>query len=482
MLLNNFIVLGVIKGVKIIMRQTKWKLPNVVLLGITIAVISVNCHAAESPKGKCFKEYSEKSYNYLIYLPEVYNKNLQLELPLIVYLHGTSLRGDNLDRLKDYGIFMLIMQKNKDYPFIIVSPQCPIDREWVTDDWFEPLLSEIGKKYRFDQNRIYLTGVSMGGEGTWYTAIRYPEVFAAIAPMCGPTIQFNLTKNAHLIKHIPTWVFHGAEDNNVPLFESEAMVKSLKKYNGNVRFKIFPDLRHSTFTEEVYDLPFLYEWFLMHKKRNDYENGQKIREGELKDGKKHGKWQYWYKNGVLEREEEFKDGRAHGKWKRWNKNGKKIAEGEFKEGSGKLVGWYENGTKEREESFEDGKRHGTWKYWHENGNRETEVSYRSGRLHGKNIGWFKNGKKSWNIEYRDGKSQGTWKYWYENGVQSKEWDFVDGKHHGAHINWYPNGQKAVEGEYKDSKPHGKWTWWDEDGNISRRTELVEGKPIKKLEL
>jgi antitoxin component YwqK of YwqJK toxin-antitoxin module/poly(3-hydroxybutyrate) depolymerase len=476
--LNNFVVQRIIKGTEVAMIRTKLSLPIVLLLGITIIVSLLNSHAYESSKGKCLKEYSEKSYNYLVYLPEEYNLKPLPALPLIIYLHGTSLRGENLDKLKEYGIFMLIEQENKEYPFIIISPQCPIDREWTTEDWFAPLLSEIEKKYRFDQNRIYLTGVSMGGEGTWYTATRHPERFAAIAPICGPTIQLNLPRKAYKIKHIPTWVFHGAKDNNVPLIESEIMVKSLKKYNGNVKLKIFPNIGHSTFTAEVYNLPFLYEWFFSHKKSNNYKNGQKIREGEFKDGKKHGKWTYWYENGAIEREEEFKDGRAHGKWKRWDENEIKIGEGEFREGSGKFVGWYGNGNKENEETFEDGKKHGKWRYWYENGNREREESYKNDRLNGKNMGWFKGGKKSFEIEFKDGKSHGTWKYWYENGVQSKEWDFVEGKHHGVHINWYPNGQKAVEGEYKDSKPHGKWTWWDEEGNITKRAELGDGKPVK----
>lgn len=196
--------------------------------------------------------------NYLLYLPVDYEKETK-EYPLMLFLHGAGERGNNLQKVAIHGPTKLIKQGKK-FPFIIVSPQCPENKWWDIES-LDLLLKDISKQYRVDKKRIYLTGLSMGGYGTWAMALEYPHRFAAIAPICGggnPVI-------AGTIKHLPTWVFHGAKDEVVPLKNSQDMVDALKEAGGDVKFTVYPDAGHDSWTE-TYDNPELYEWFLSHSK------------------------------------------------------------------------------------------------------------------------------------------------------------------------------------------------------------------------
>jgi antitoxin component YwqK of YwqJK toxin-antitoxin module/predicted esterase len=405
----------------------KIKIINQKLMTICSFFVSVlvlfstgNC----SGGNKNLEVYSKTSCSYLLYLPGEYEKNLSDPWPLIINLHGSSLRGDDLEKVKEYGLPRLI-EKGKGFPFIIVSPQCPANKTWATDDWLPPFLEELKSKYRIDLGRIYLTGVSLGGEGVWYLAIKYPETFAALAPVCGPTSALNLPVNARRIKHIPAWVFHGAKDLNVSLRESETMVASLKKYGGDVTFEVFPEAGHSPFTNEVYGEPFLYEWFLSHKQGRFYQNGQKRCEGTFLDGKKDGKWTYWYENGTKEMEEEYVKGKPHGKWTYWDKEGEKRGEGEFFYGTGRWFQWYKDENKERSEAFQKGNRHGRWLYWYENGKIRYQSEYKYDKPYGRWSGWTEYGNVIFDIGYIDGKPHGKWTYWNEKGeiIKKETWNY-----------------------------------------------------------
>jgi predicted peptidase len=187
---------------------------------------------------------------------------------LILFLHGAGERGDDLDLVKKHGPPKILGEK-KDFPvafgaasrFIVVSPQCPAGECWCNDTLIA-LLSNMVAKYRVDRDRIYLTGLSMGGYGTWSLAMEHSGWFAAIAPICGG--GFPLL--AHKIKKVPTWVFHGAKDEVVPIRESERMVSALKALGGNVKFTIYPKAAHDSWTK-TYNNPKLYQWFLRHKRK-----------------------------------------------------------------------------------------------------------------------------------------------------------------------------------------------------------------------
>lgn len=200
--------------------------------------------------------------NYLLYLPGDYSSSSK-EFPLIIFLHGAGERGDDLELVKAHGIPKIVEHQN-DFPFVTVSPQCPIDRWWV-DPWLiealNALLDEVIAKYQVDKSRVYITGLSMGGFGTWTLAMMYPEKVAAIAPICGGGMPWM----AFRIKNIPVWAFHGAKDEIVPIQRSEEMVEALKKISGNVKFTVYSEIGHDSWTE-TYNNPELYRWFLEHRK------------------------------------------------------------------------------------------------------------------------------------------------------------------------------------------------------------------------
>ena len=125
-------------------------------------------------------------YNYITYLPTDYANDSLKEYPLLIFLHGGSARGTDTLDLYDAGPFDQIY-RGRNFPFIIVAPQCPKQIRWSTENWFADFYFDLIKKYRIDTNRIYLTGVSLGGSGTWSLATKYPDKFAAIAPMSGFT-------------------------------------------------------------------------------------------------------------------------------------------------------------------------------------------------------------------------------------------------------------------------------------------------------
>lgn len=202
----------------------------------------------------------EKSrYPYLLYLPKRYSKDQGKKWPLMIYLHGKSRRGDDLEKLKRYGPPAMI-SRGKEFPFIVASPQCPINESWNNDTWFISLYRELVRKYRIDSDRIYLMGMSLGGSGVWYTARKFPEYFAAIIPICGGGNPRLVCR----IKNIPVWVFHGANDRIVPPERSKKMVDALKRCGGKVKLTLLENKGHDL--HQVFHDERIYKWLLKHKK------------------------------------------------------------------------------------------------------------------------------------------------------------------------------------------------------------------------
>ncbi len=200
------------------------------------------------------------SCNYLLFLPEDYGKKRQ-RWPLIMFLHGAGERGSDLNKVKVHGP-PKIVENRKDFPFIVVSPQCPEDDWWTGKvEVLINLLDDIIARYDVDTERIYLTGLSMGGFGTWSLASEYPERFAAIAPICGGGNRIMALR----LRDMPVWVFHGAKDKVVPLEESEEMVNAIRSRGGNVKLTVYPDAGHDSWTE-TYNNQQLYDWFLEHRR------------------------------------------------------------------------------------------------------------------------------------------------------------------------------------------------------------------------
>ena len=202
---------------------------------------------------------------YLLFLPRDYGKDDRL-WPTILFLHGAGERGDDLGILGRIALPM-VLEERDDFPFIVISPQCPRGIRW-SNDFLITLLDDIVARYRVDTDRVYLTGLSMGGIGTWDLAFEYPDRFAALAPVCGR----GDSKQVSRVKEIPTWVFHGELDTSVPVEGGKVMVDALEKIGGRVRSTFYAGRGHDCW-HETYNDPVLYDWFLQHR-RGDSDNGK----------------------------------------------------------------------------------------------------------------------------------------------------------------------------------------------------------------
>jgi predicted peptidase len=232
--------------------------------GVVLGLLAAGLLAGPAPgKGQEEKKFEKEikikvKMNYLLFLPEGYGKK-DKKWPLLVFLHGAGETGTNLAKVKVHGPPKIVETK-KDFPFIVVSPQAPRFGWDVTT--LNALLDDILAKYKVDKDRVYLTGLSMGGFGTWTWAAAHPGRFAAIVPICGGGDPSTAKK----LKDLPIWVFHGAKDRVVPVARSRAMVKAVKDAGGDPKLTIYPDAGHDSWTE-TYNNPELYKWLLSKKRK-----------------------------------------------------------------------------------------------------------------------------------------------------------------------------------------------------------------------
>ncbi|MFF3750919.1 alpha/beta fold hydrolase [Streptomyces sp. NPDC002018] len=198
---------------------------------------------------------------YLLHLPSAYQDESTGKWPLVLFLHGASERGENPEMLTAHGPAKQIAE-GADLPFVMVAPQCPSYSTWSTElTGLLALVDEIAATHRIDQDRIYVTGLSMGGAGTWAIAARYPDRFAAIAPICGSWMP----EAAERIGLLPVWTFHGEDDFNIPVKHTEQVVEALKERGSPVRFTRYPGVGHDSWTR-TYDDPEFYPWLLSHRR------------------------------------------------------------------------------------------------------------------------------------------------------------------------------------------------------------------------
>ena len=204
-----------------------------------------------------FRDATTDHVNYLLYVPPAYAARPDAAWPLILFLHGSEQRGDNPVLLEDMDV-LAFAQEVQDFPFIAVIPQCPANSIW-SPALVKSVLDAVEDSLRVDTARVYLTGFSMGGYGTWQTAAALPGTFAAIAPVCGISDIADVPR----LSAIPTWAFHGARDLNVSVNESRRMVSALRASGADVRLTVYPDLAHDCWTFTYRDSR-LYLWFLDH--------------------------------------------------------------------------------------------------------------------------------------------------------------------------------------------------------------------------
>lgn len=210
---------------------------------------------------KTFEGQAPVKLGYLLHLPKDYDQ--KASWPLLLFLHGAGERGSNLDKVKVHGPPKLLAS-GKETPasqFIVVSPQCPQDKWWQAHELIA-LVDDVIARHKVDRDRVYVTGLSMGGFGTWSLISQYPERFAAAAPICGggQAIPLRFAK----VRDFPVWAFHGAKDAVVPLKASEEMVQTLKMGGGKVELTVYPEAGHDSWTE-TFENPKLYQWLLDRK-------------------------------------------------------------------------------------------------------------------------------------------------------------------------------------------------------------------------
>jgi predicted esterase len=200
---------------------------------------------------------------YLVYRPDGYEDHPKKTWPLLFFLHGSGDRGDNTFLLAKASPFMMIREKGP-LPFIIVAPLLNAANEKFPLEYLDGVLAEAQATYRVDPKRIYVTGLSLGGEATYRFAIHQPDTFAAIAPLSAwlDADQISLLDR---IKNLPVWAIHGAEDTIIALSLGQQPVEALKKLGGNIRFTILEGHDHDTWTD-TYSDPAFYDWFLQHQK------------------------------------------------------------------------------------------------------------------------------------------------------------------------------------------------------------------------
>jgi predicted peptidase len=214
--------------------------------------------ARATVKVKADSGEQDVAIRFLLALPADYEKNTAQKWPLVLFLHGAGERGDNLELVKKHGPPRQVSE-GKDFPFVLISPQCetgPPRAGW-NPHALAKLVEQMANTYRVDRQRLYVTGLSMGGSGTWSLVTEYPRTFAAAIPICGR----GNTEAAEKLAKMPIWVFVGAKDRAETVQNCEAMVAALKKAGGDARLKVYPDLPHDCWTV-TYNNPEVFEWLL----------------------------------------------------------------------------------------------------------------------------------------------------------------------------------------------------------------------------
>ncbi len=199
---------------------------------------------------------------YVVYVPKGYSP--EKPHPAILFLHGSGEQGDDGKKQASVGLGPAIRKAEDKWNFVVIFPQKPRGpggfgphEKLILD-----ILEKTKKEYKIDEKRIYVTGLSMGGMGTWALTCKYPDLFAAAAPICGggdPSL-------AAKIKELPIWNFHGDKDTAVPIKRSQDMIDAVKAAGGNPKFTVYPGVGHNSW-DKAYQEENLHEWFLRHARK-----------------------------------------------------------------------------------------------------------------------------------------------------------------------------------------------------------------------
>ncbi|MBX7255405.1 MAG: dienelactone hydrolase family protein [Candidatus Hydrogenedentes bacterium] len=198
--------------------------------------------------------------NYVVYVPSDYDPGKKW--PMVVFLHGMGERGRDGLLQTEVGIGSAIRRQASLYPCIVVMPQCPGDTVWLNAfQHIDVAMEQTLKEYSIDSSRIYLTGLSMGGYGSWAYGALHNDVFAAIIPICGG----GKVSDAPALAKVPIWAFHGGADSVVKPLASQSMVQAVKEAGGNIQYTEYPGVDHNSWDQTYRDLDVV-KWLLSQKK------------------------------------------------------------------------------------------------------------------------------------------------------------------------------------------------------------------------
>ncbi|MES2790225.1 MAG: alpha/beta hydrolase-fold protein [Planctomycetota bacterium] len=235
--------------------------------------------AAELYEARVFQNEKGEKLNYRLMLPQGYEANGTAKYPLVLFLHGSGERGDDNQKQLIHATGEFATPENRQkYPAFVLAPQCPDGKRWVEIDWtlgahkqlpedsatiklVLELIASLQKEYPIDQQRQYLTGLSMGGFGTWDLLTRHPEMWAAAAPVCGGGDE---TVASQSVK-VPVWAFHGDQDTVVKPHRSRNMIQAIKQAGGQTNYTEYKGVGHNSWAPAYAD-PKLLEWMFAQKR------------------------------------------------------------------------------------------------------------------------------------------------------------------------------------------------------------------------
>ncbi len=197
---------------------------------------------------------------YLLHLPEGHAE--RDDWPLVVFLHGSGERGDDIDLVRKHGLPRLLSE-GLDLRAVVLSPQCPAGQLWSTQvHGLVVLIERLTESHRVDRSRIVVTGLSLGGAGACELVGYAPDRFAGLAPICGPWTDLFVTAES---ARVPTWVFHGDADDVVPVTESYQLVEAIRGFGGDPRLTVYPGVGHNSW-DAAYGDPELLMWLLRQRR------------------------------------------------------------------------------------------------------------------------------------------------------------------------------------------------------------------------
>lgn len=226
--------------------------------------VAARAEASDIQKGFLLKtiRHGDKAYRYVLYVPADYDESKSW--PTILFLHGAGECGSDGLAPVAVGIGPALMFQSEKWPFLVLIPQKPERKDaWEQHDaLLMAMLDETKAHYKVDTSRLYLTGLSQGGHGTWAVGAKHPDLWAAIAPICG---YGNPEEFAEPLKAMPIWCFHGEADKTVPVKQSQDIVAAIKAAGGSPELTTYPGVDHNSW-DKAYQEAGLADWFLKHKR------------------------------------------------------------------------------------------------------------------------------------------------------------------------------------------------------------------------